>query len=1363
MGEDFTSIELGSINNNNQEKIDDTPHTKENKIGFNGEENPFDRASLFSLATFAWVEKFAFHCFRNVLEQSHLYNLAQCDKSSTVSKKIQKEWQKELKKDKKKQYWKASIRAYGLYYCLGMLFYSVYCASLFVGPQLMSKLINHILLLRNNTNDDTLDENFGYYYALAIFGASMIGSFCNYQSNLISSRVGNWMRSGMVVDIYAKSLKLDTAARRQTSPGEIVNLMSNDAQRVSEMFIMLNNGIFAPFLMIACIVLIYREIGWPTFVGLGIMLIVAPTNAIVARKLLKIRLSIIKSSDRRLRLISEILQYIKIIKLYAWEDSFAQKVTDARNSEIKSLSKFSNVKAGLIFIVTSVPNIISMVVFAIVFQAQTGVSADRVFSAMAYLNILRWPLNILPLIFAMLAQVKVSKNRVAKFLLLSERKPVETIIDPSVENGVYANEASFNWEVSKDDSFKLENISIQCKGSSLTMVVGCVGSGKSSICQAILGDMELIKGSLKIKGKIAYVPQQAFIINSTLKENILFGKEYDQVRYDYVIESCALKRDLEMFPEGDQVEIGERGINLSGGQKQRISIARAVYSDADIYILDDPLSAVDAHVGKHLFQKVITGALKNKTVILVANQLNYIPFANEVLVLDENKILERGTYKELMESQGEFSKTLKLFGIHDCDSSDSSSNSTVMEDSDDGIPEEEEEDDDNQIREDKEEEEQKETIVDDLGVTVVLSQKKKMKERFKSLRKRATKYKSKRKQTGPPPMASKELVKVEERETGAVNLGVYYSYFKNGGIGLFGFIIFIFILETTTTVLISWWLSVWSNTMQFGNGSISLISDQYLYVYIGIGVAAVIVCCLRNFFFFSFSVTCAKRIHENLFAAILKCPMSFFDTTPMGRILNRFSRDQDVLDQMIASSTSQYILYSTQIVATIVIISVITPFLLVPIAPIIVLYYFIQTYYRCSSRELQRLVSISRSPIFSHFSESLQGVTSIHAYGREQDNIMTNYHLLDENNKPTMMLQTINQWLGLRLDFLGNLIIFFTVIFVTINRDSLTIASIGLSISYSLSITSSLNRATLQGTDLETKMNSVERMNHYINGPTEAPQIIKHSRPSKKWPEQGGITMDNVVMSYRQGLEPVLKGISCSIAPNEKIGIVGRTGSGKSSLVLALFRLIELSKGSIKFDGLDISQVGLKDLRKNLAVLPQEACLFAGTLRMNLDPFNECDDEGLWRIVKDIQLYDKVKELEGGLDCAVSENGDNWSVGQRQLICLGRILLRHPKILAIDEGTASVDATYDAWIQQTIKDKFKDCTIITIAHRLNTIIDYDRIIVMDAGKIIEFDTPHRLLSNPHGLFTWLVDETGPSNSQQLKKLANTIHQNKQLN
>ncbi|EGC35107.1 hypothetical protein DICPUDRAFT_47873 [Dictyostelium purpureum] len=1295
---EFPSIdeikEIGELEENKKKE------KKIKHLGFGGKPSAEENSNIISKATFGWADKFVWHCYRNVLQIDHIWELASYDKSEYLSKKIEEAWKIEMKKPKPK-YLRAAFRAFGGYFILSWLFYAIYAASQFVGPEIISRMVKFVTASINNI-DTGEDPNMGYYYSLILFCSSMIGSFCLYQSNMISARTGDRLRSIIVLDVYKKSLNLSNSARANSSPGEIVNLMSNDAQRMVEVFQLVNNGVFALPQIIVCIALLYRAIGWPTFVGLGLMILSVPLNGLSAKKLTEIRRKLVDYTDARVKTTNEILQAIKIIKLYAWEDSFARKVIQRRDAEIKLLFQFSRYRAVLIVVVAALPTAVSVLVFSSYYGYHKRLNAAEIFSALSYLNILRLPLGFLPIIIALAVQMQVAADRVTKFLMLPEMKPVHETQDPSKPNGIYIKNATLSWNIEKkDENFVLKNIDLEATGKSLTMVVGSVGSGKSSLLQATLGEMDVIDGDVSIKGSIAYVPQQAWIINATLKDNILFGKPYDEEKYRKILDVCALERDIELFPQGDQIEIGERGVNLSGGQKQRVSIARAVYSDADIFILDDPLSAVDAHVGKHLFHKCFKGILKNKTVILAANQLNYLPFATDAIVLKNGEISERGNYQQLVSSQKEFSHLLKAYGVDEIKDHDLEID----------VPDDEEE--------------------------IVIEEK------IKSTK------------TNTISKASGSLTSQEEREEGAVAFWVYWKYITVGGGVLFLVTFIFFLLETGSRTFVDWWLSHWQtvSTKRAIDPTVNELSDtQFLGIYIGIGITSIIISCFRNFLFFDYTVRASRALHHQLFNALLRAPMWFFDITPLGRIINRFTRDLDGIDNLIATAMAQFIVFITSVMATLILISIITPFLLIPLGPICIIFYILQFFYRYTSRELQRLESISRSPIFSHFSETLGGVVSIRAYKKQYENILTNHARLDNNNKCYLTLQAMNQWLGLRLDFLANLVTFFACIFITIDRGTLSAANVGLSLSYALTLTGNLNRATLQMSDTETKMNSVERICHYIKGPVESLQITD-IRPPPNWPEQGSIKFEDFYMSYREGLDPVLKGISIEIHAKEKIGIVGRTGSGKSSTLVGLFRLVEPNQGRILIDGLDISTIGLKDLRRNLSIIPQDPVLFSGTLRENLDPFREHDDGTLWSLLEDIQLNTAVQSLEGGLDCKVSENGDNWSVGQRQLICLGRALLRKPKILVLDEATASVDGNTDSLIQKCVKEKFNDCTILTIAHRLNTIMDSDRIMVLDAGRVSEFDTPWNLLQDPNGLLTWLVEETGPQNSIYLRNLA----------
>ncbi|KAN0009360.1 hypothetical protein ACTFIU_006645 [Dictyostelium citrinum] len=1293
---------------------------KEKKIGYGGKKSPEENSNFLSNLTFSWADGFVIHCFRNVLQLSHLWNLASYDRSDYLAKKIEKSWEIEIKKPKP-SYLRAGFRAFGKLQLLSLFLYAISVGTQFVGPEILSRMVTFVV--ESKLGISTEDPNMGYYYALIMFGTAMFGSFCTYHANKISIRTGDRLRSIIVLDVYKKAIKLSNSARSDTSPGQIVNLMSNDAQRMVEVFGMFNNGALALPQIIICLALLYKKIGWPTFAGLGLMLAAIPFNGMAAKRLTETRKSLVLLSDSRVKVTNEILQAIKIIKLYAWEDSFAKKVIERRNNEIKLLFSFSRYRTILIVIIGALPTAAAILVISSYYGYEKSLDPSRIFSALAYLNLLKLPLGFLPILIALGIQMQIASKRVTDFLLLPEMKEIQQIDNPSLPNGVYMKDSTTTWNKEKEDSFGLKDINFQATGQSLTMVVGSVGSGKSTLVQAMLGELETIEGEIGIKGSIAYVPQQAWIINATLKDNIIFGKELDEEKYQKVLEVCALKRDIELFPQGDLVEIGERGINLSGGQKQRVSIARAVYSDADVYILDDPLSAVDSHVGKHLFHKCFKGILSNKTVILVANQLNYLPFADNTVVLKSGEIVERGTYHELINAKLEFASILEKYGVDE----------NVI--SKDQVKKADDNSDENENKEDSKERVEVVINNDEKEITSPIEKSK-------------------------PSNNDGTLISEEETEQGAVAGRVYWKYVTAGGGLLFLIAIMFYLLETGSKTFSDWWLSHWQTqsserieAILLGEEPTGLTDNQNLGIYIGLGMAAVIISVCRNFIYFEYSVHAARAIHHELFNALLKKPMSFFDQTPIGRIINRFTRDLDGIDNLIATSISSFVTLMLTVIATVILVSIIVPFLLIPLAPISIIFFFLQFFYRYTSRGLQRIEAITRSPIFNHFSETLNGVVSIRAYKKQHENILINQKRLDDNNNCYLTLQAMNRWLGLRLDLLANLITFFACVFITIDKDTISAANVGLALGYALSLTGNLNYAALQAADTETKMNSVERISQYIKGAVEAPQIIEDCRPSPDWPINGSIKFDNFVMRYREGLDPVLKGITCEIKAKEKIGIVGRTGAGKSSIVLALFRLIEASEGSISIDGENIAKFGLKDLRRNLAIIPQDPVLFSGTLRENLDPFNERSEDDLLSTIEDIQMSSVVKSLEGGLDARVTENGENFSVGQRQLIVLARALLRKPKILVLDEATASVDGQSDSLIQTTIRNKFSNCTILTIAHRLNTIMDSDRIMVLDAGRISEFDEPWTLLKNPDGLLTWLVEETGPQNAIYLRKLA----------
>uniref|UniRef100_A0A1B6GCW0 ABC-type glutathione-S-conjugate transporter n=2 Tax=Cuerna arida TaxID=1464854 RepID=A0A1B6GCW0_9HEMI len=828
--------------------------------------------------------------------------------------------------------------------------------------------------------------------------------------------------------------------------------------------------------------------------------------------------------------------------------------------------------------------------------------------------------------------------------------------------------------------------------------------------------MEKLTGRINTKGSIAYVPQQAWIQNATLKDNILFGQAYEPNNYTKITRACALQQDFDMLPAGDMTEIGEKGINLSGGQKQRVSLARAVYSNSDIYLLDDPLSAVDSHVGKHIFENVIghKGVLKKKTRILVTHAITYLPEVDLIVVLKEGQVTESGTYKELLAQKGAFADFLVQY-LQEAGEEDQVD-----------LPEE---------------------------MTELLESNVELKQKLARQRSRDSessthslqRQRSSSESTTPDPKlltqnhtAKKQgdkLIEAEKAETGSVKKHVYVHYLKSVGAVLTLVTIGLNILFQMFSIGSNIWLSQWSSdTSLIVNGTQDEGKrDMYLSVYAGLGLGQGVVQIGVDVLIRLGMLNANQQMHSLILHAVLFAPLAFTDTTPTGRILSRFAKDIDVIDNQLPWEITDLLYCFFEVIATLTVISYTTPIFVIIILPIGILYFFVQRFYVATSRQLKRLESVSRSPIYSHFGESVTGAVSIRAYGVQHRFIKESEDKVDFNQVCLFPSLISNRWLAVRLETVGNLIIFFSALFAVLGRDTMNPGLVGLSISYALQITQTLNWLVRMTSDVETNIVAVERIKEYGETPQEAAWEVSPGPPAS-WPDKGQVDFKDYQVRYREGLELVLKGITFSVKGGEKVGIVGRTGAGKSSLTLCLFRILEAAGGQIMIDGQDISKLGLHDLRSRLTIIPQDPVLFSGTLRMNLDPFDKEKDDAVWNALELAHLKHFVKSLNLGLQHQVTEGGDNLSVGQRQLICLARALLRKTKVLILDEATAAVDLETDDLIQRTIRSQFSDCTVLTIAHRLNTIMDSDRVIVLDKGLIVEYDSPENLLKNKSSIF-----------------------------
>uniref|UniRef100_A0A673BAN6 ABC-type glutathione-S-conjugate transporter n=1 Tax=Sphaeramia orbicularis TaxID=375764 RepID=A0A673BAN6_9TELE len=1142
----------------------------------------------------------------------------------------------------------------------------------FVSPQLLKLMIAF-------TQDKTSYSWVGYLYAVLLLVVALLQSLFLQQYFQRCFVLGMKVRTAIMAAVYKKALVVSNDTRKEATVGETVNLMSADAQRFNDVTNFIHLLWSCPLQIILSIVFLWLELGPSVLAGLVVMVLMVPINGLI----------IFTTGE------------LFILKLYAWEPSFQAQVEGIRGQELTVMKKFAYLTSVSTFIFSCAPAVVSLATFAVfvAVSEENLLTAEKAFTSISLFNILRFPLAMLPMLIAAIVQTSVSKKRLEKFLGGEELESDIVQHDPTFDSAISIRDGSFAWE--KEAEPLLNNVSLDIKPGRLVAVVGAVGSGKSSLISALLGEMHRKKGFINIKGSLAFVPQQAWIQNATLRDNILFGCPHETERFQKTIEACALVPDLELLPGGDQTEIGEKGINLSGGQKQRVSLARAAYSEADIYLLDDPLSAVDSHVGKHLFDKVIgpNGILKDKTRVLVTHGVSFLPFVDEIIVLVDGKVSEIGSYNSLL-----FFHIVKYNHLFE-DYSQDTEDVELIPESQDAQPDS--------------------PLEDTVSVTLKRENSIRRSQRGGRLRKNNSIKKS---EDAGETKKGQKLIEKEAMETGQVKFSVYLQYLRAMGWGYAVIVFVIYFIQNIAFIGQNLWLSDWTNDAEtyFNVTYPAWKRDTRVGVFGALGVAQGFFVFLGTFLLANASVAASRILHSRLLNNILRSPMVFFDTTPTGRIVNRFAKDIFTVDEAIPQSFRSWLLCLLGVLGTLFVICLATPFFAIIIIPLAFIYWFVQRFYVATSRQLRRLDSVSRSPIYSHFGETVSGLSVIRAYGHQDRFLKHNEITIDENLKTVYPWIVSNRWLAIRLEFVGNLVVFFAALFAVISRDSLSSGLVGLSISYALNVTQTLNWLVRMTSELETNIVAVERVNEYTEIENEA-KWITDKRPPEKWPEEGRLQFDDYKVRYRPELELVLHGITCDINSTEKIGIVGRTGAGKSSLTNCLFRIIEAAEGRIIIDDIDISTIGLHDLRNRLTIIPQDPVLFSGTLRMNLDPFDKFSDEEIWRVLELSHLKDYVSGLQEKLQHEVAEGGENLSVGQRQLLCLARALLRQSRILILDEATAAVDLETDNLIQNTIRKEFSHCTVLTIAHRLHSIMDSSRVMVLDAGKIVEFDSPSNLL------------------------------------
>ncbi|XP_074237718.1 multidrug resistance-associated protein 1 isoform X8 [Saimiri boliviensis] len=1317
---------------------------------------PESSASFLSRITFWWITGLMVQGFRQPLESSDLWSLNKEDISEQVVPVLVKNWKKEFAKSRKQpvkvvysskdpanpkgsskvdvneevealivkspqKEWNPSLfkvlyKTFGPYFLMSFLFKALHDLMMFAGPEILKLLISFV-------NDTTAPDWQGYFYTVLLFVCACLQTLLLHQYFHICFVSGMRIKTAVVGAVYRKALVITSSARKSSTVGEIVNLMSVDAQRFMDLATYINMVWSAPLQVILALYLLWLNLGPSVLAGVAVMVLMVPFNAVMAMKTKTYQVAHMKSKDNRIKLMNEILNGIKVLKLYAWELAFKDKVLDIRQEELKVLKKSAYLAAVGTFTWVCTPFLVALCTFAVyvTVDEKNILDAQKAFVSLALFNILRFPLNILPMVISSIVQASVSLKRLRIFLSHEElepdsieRRPVK---DGGGTNSITVRNATFTWARSEPPT--LNGITFSIPEGALVAVVGQVGCGKSSLLSALLAEMEKVEGHVAVKGSLAYVPQQAWIQNDSLRENILFGCQLEEQYYKSVIQACALLPDLEILPSGDRTEIGEKGVNLSGGQKQRVSLARAVYCNSDVYLFDDPLSAVDAHVGKHIFENVIgpKGMLKNKTRILVTHGVSYLPQVDVIIVMSGGKISEMGSYQELLARDGAFAEFLRTYASAE-QGQDPEDNGVT------GISSP-----------------GKEAKPMENGLLVTDRAGKQLQRQLSS----SSSYSGdiSRCHNSTAAEAKKEetwkLMEADKAQTGQVKLSVYWDYMKAIGLFVSFLSIFLFMCNHVASLASNYWLSLWTDD-PIVNGTQEHTKVR-LSVYGALGISQGIAVFGYSMAVSIGGIFASRRLHLTLLDNVLRSPMSFFERTPSGNLVNRFSKELDTVDSMIPQVIKMFMGSLFNVVGACIIILLATPIAAVIIPPLGLIYFFVQRFYVATSRQLKRLESVSRSPIYSHFNETLLGVSVIRAFEEQERFIRQSDLKVDENQKAYYPSIVANRWLAVRLECVGNCIVLFAALFAVMSRQSLSAGLVGLSVSYSLQVTTYLNWLVRMSSEMETNIVAVERLKEYSETEKEAPWQIQETAPPNSWPQAGRVEFRDYCLRYREGLDLVLRHISVTINGGEKVGIVGRTGAGKSSLTLGLFRINESAEGEIIIDDINIAKIGLHNLRFRITIIPQDPVLFSGSLRMNLDPFSQYSDEEVWTSLELAHLKDFVSALPDKLDHECTEGGENLSVGQRQLVCLARALLRKTKILVLDEATAAVDLETDDLIQSTIRTQFEGCTVLTIAHRLNTIMDYTRVIVLDKGEIREYGAPSDLLQQ-RGLFYSMAKDAG---------------------
>lgn len=1409
--------------------------------------NPEERACCAAHVFYSFVTALISLGSKRPLLAEDLWDLAKQDTVKNIKLDLNAHWEAQRKKRSNPSLFNTILFHYLASDIVRMTTYS----GLAQGCQIFLPFVLQRLIQWLGGTDGSLEaQTEGWVLTLMIFALALCSSLIDARANFLAARKMTQLRAGVCGVVYAKALKInggldpeeaedkgkgkskgkgkrrgkgkgkkaeaggddadtdktDDKGEQGTSVGQIVNLMSSDAENIGRMAYTAANSFILPIQVVVLIGCLVDTLGVSCLPGLFILLLTFPVMGFVLFQTSKHQNARAQIMDSRVKLTNEVLQGIRVVKFYAWEPPFIARIRGFRTKELKSIFQL-NMLTGTLSLTFSISSgLMIFTTFATYAWLGNDFKPDVVFRAVAFFNALTFPMVRLPSALSDMVSGAVSARRVQTFLERPEMQPLEAITSQQANVVVEVNDASFSWQTTESDSTTLTSVAVkesesQASGKGLlalatnnalsgvnfvarqgqiTAVVGPVASGKSSLLSGILGELKKTQGTVACKGRVALVAQTAWIQNDTIRENILFGEPFEPAKYERVLEVCALLPDLAILPAADFTEIGDRGINLSGGQKQRIAIARAVYQDADVYLFDDPLSAVDAHVAEHIFQKCVAEMLATKCVILVTNQLQFLQRCHRISVMKDGTLAESGTFAELSSKESDFHELMQAhradmdhtqadkgdlsvaspsglarLGTGESEafsrlsaagratlSQHSPHQSPLLSPA--GTPR-----------------------ISDLAhvpnhrtvsgsprhpisapgtpaalVPLSLGVTRRSRQSLSSLAKQLdrsvsiSKTLEARRENDEAAVALGKAIEKEEMFTGSVAGKVYVQYFKAAGGAWLSFIAFVlFMIAQALLSYMFLWLASWT-------------SDEYKqpqnWYIAGMGIlvgGAFIICYLRNIAFAHVATEASRNLHQGLLMSVMRGSARFYDATPLGRILNRFSKDITNLD----STLPRFFLFSVGMVATVVLnlvgVVLVSPWFALCVFVAFVVFFMLQRFFKPTCIQLQRLESNSRSPIYAHFGETLTGLSTVRAMKATARFLVNNEKMIDLNSNCYLCIRFVFQWATVRVGMINAFLVLGACAFAVISAGTVDPAMLGASITMVLSSSQIFGFLIILLTELENQMNSVERIQHYCETiPPEAPWTVpeEDAKIPKTWPSEAKLKLRNVHMQYRPDLEPAIKGVSIDVESQEKLGVVGRTGSGKSSTLLALLRMYPLSQGSIEIDGVDISKIGLHTLRRALAIIPQDPVVFSGDVRNNLDPFTQCSDEEIWTALANVNLKECIEGLNGQLTASVEEHGRNFSQGQRQLLCMARALLRKPKILLMDEATSSIDVQTDRLLQKMVRTQFGASTVITVAHRLNTIMDSTRVLVLDQGVVAEHDAPKKLCAQKGGLFAGMV-------------------------